>query len=76
MYLQLRLSVLNSSKTAYSAFVFDADSFFESYSFGAASGRSSNPDKFCCEIYLKVGIQNPHLSSQANVRPIDAPFGL
>ncbi|KAL5359834.1 Rad9-domain-containing protein [Aspergillus floccosus] len=50
----LRLSVLNSSKTAYSAFVFDADSFFESYSFGVARGRNSRPDKFCCEIYLKA----------------------
>ncbi|KAG2413670.1 hypothetical protein HFD88_002859 [Aspergillus terreus] len=50
----LRLSVLNSSKTAYSAFVFDSDSFFESFSFGVASGRNPHPDKFCCEIYLKA----------------------
>ncbi|KAL4897852.1 DNA repair protein rad9 [Aspergillus ambiguus] len=53
-YDMLRLSVLNSSKTAYTAFVFDADSFFENYSFGAASGRNPRPDKFCCEIYLKA----------------------
>ncbi|KAF9893882.1 hypothetical protein FE257_010052 [Aspergillus nanangensis] len=50
----LRLSVLNSSKTAYSAFVFDADSFFETYAFGISGGRNARPDKFACQLYLKA----------------------
>ena len=44
--------------TGYSAFVFEADKFFEDYSFsisgdGTAS-RSVRADRFCCQIYLKV----------------------
>ncbi|BCR88017.1 putative DNA repair protein rad9 [Aspergillus chevalieri] len=56
----LRLSVLNSTKTAYSAFVLEADSFFENYTFSPSSDISSasrsnrRPDRFCCQIYLKA----------------------
>ena len=55
---KLRLSALNSTKTGYSAFVFEADKFFENYSFiinkdGPAS-RNVRSDRFCCQIYLKV----------------------
>ncbi|PWY73646.1 DNA repair protein rad9 [Aspergillus heteromorphus CBS 117.55] len=54
----LRLSVLNSTKTAYSAFAFEADSFFESYSFGVAMGgsssRTTNPNKFSCQVLIKA----------------------
>ena len=55
--LQLRLSVLNSTKTAYSAFAFDSEGFFETYSFSlgtiSSAGRSN---RFCCQVYIKVGI--------------------
>lgn len=55
---KLRLSALNSTKTGYSAFVFEADKYFENYSFviskeGPAS-RNVRSDRFCCQIYLKV----------------------
>ncbi|KKK15089.1 DNA repair protein [Aspergillus rambellii] len=54
----LRLSTLNTSKTAYSAFAFGADSFFESYSFGivrnVGNSRSLRPNKFTCQVYLKA----------------------
>ncbi|PYI10404.1 DNA repair protein rad9 [Aspergillus sclerotiicarbonarius CBS 121057] len=54
----LRLSVLNLTKTAYSAFVFEADSFFESYSFGrgrgGSSSRATRPDKFSCQVLIKA----------------------
>ncbi|EYE97531.1 putative DNA repair protein rad9 [Aspergillus ruber CBS 135680] len=56
----LRLSVLNSTKTAYSAFVLEADDFFEKYSFSpnkdisSASSSNRRPDRFCCQIYLKA----------------------
>lgn len=56
--IQLRLSVLNSSKTSYSAFALDANIFFQDYSFGimrdASSTRNRQPNKFCCQVYLKV----------------------
>ncbi|RAL11605.1 putative DNA repair protein rad9 [Aspergillus homomorphus CBS 101889] len=49
----LRLSVLNITKTAYAAFVFEADKFFESYSFG----------------WVAIGLnQRPPMESQANIR--------
>lgn len=53
---QLRLSVLNSTKTAYSAFVLEADSFFEDYSFNPNTASSSNghSNRFCFQVYLKV----------------------
>lgn len=51
--------MLNSTKTAYSAFVFEADGFFESYSFGrvrnGSSSRTAHPDKFSCQVLIKVG---------------------
>ncbi|KAE8329048.1 Rad9-domain-containing protein [Aspergillus sergii] len=54
----LRLSVLNSTKTAYAAFVFEADTFFESYSFdmprGSRASRTGRPDRFCCQLYIKA----------------------
>ncbi|KAL4917314.1 Rad9-domain-containing protein [Aspergillus aurantiobrunneus] len=48
----LRLSALNSSKTAYSAFVFEAESFFERYGFGL--GGDTGAGKFSCQVYLKA----------------------
>lgn len=55
---QLRLSALNSTKTAYSSFALDADAFFEDYSFSigrdASTSGNVRPDRFCCQIYLKV----------------------
>lgn len=53
----LRLSVINSSKTAYAAFVFDGASFFTTYSF-SHDGQSENvwSDRFCCQVYLKVRV--------------------
>ncbi|XHG02437.1 hypothetical protein AWENTII_005788 [Aspergillus wentii] len=51
----LRLSALNLTKTAYSAFVFEADKFFENYSFEMNNPpRGSRPDRFCCQILLKA----------------------
>ncbi|GIJ88725.1 hypothetical protein Asppvi_007652 [Aspergillus pseudoviridinutans] len=51
----LRLSVINSSKTAYAAFVLDGASFFTTYSF-SHNGQSENirSDRFSCQIYLKA----------------------
>ncbi|CEL01375.1 hypothetical protein ASPCAL00959 [Aspergillus calidoustus] len=53
----LRLSALNSSKTAYSAFAFDSYAFFENYDLNADrnAGRSrSRGGKFSCQVYLKA----------------------
>ncbi|PYH47530.1 putative DNA repair protein rad9 [Aspergillus saccharolyticus JOP 1030-1] len=53
----LRLSVLNVTKTAYAAFAFDADKFFESYSFGVNRNHLSpgvETHKFCCQILIKA----------------------
>ncbi|RAH40528.1 putative DNA repair protein rad9 [Aspergillus brunneoviolaceus CBS 621.78] len=53
----LRLSVLNSTKTAYAAFAFDADKFFESYSFGVDRRNMSagvQSHKFCCQVLIKA----------------------
>ncbi|KAL4931338.1 putative DNA repair protein rad9 [Aspergillus undulatus] len=44
----LRLSALNSSKTAYASFVFDPETFFETYVFGYSAG------KFSCQLLLKA----------------------
>ena len=57
---KLRLSVLNSTKTAYSAFVLEADNFFENYSFtpsrdNSSTSNASGRDRFCCQVFLKVG---------------------
>lgn len=56
--IKLRLSVLNSAKTSYTAFALEADSFFQDYSFGilrdANSARLGQSNKFCCQVYLKV----------------------
>ncbi|KAL2834404.1 Rad9-domain-containing protein [Aspergillus cavernicola] len=59
-YNLLRLSALNSSKTAYSAFIFEADSFFEKYDFGLgrdsgpSQSRSSRAEKFSCQVYIRA----------------------
>ncbi|KAL4871847.1 hypothetical protein BDV12DRAFT_183421 [Aspergillus spectabilis] len=51
----LRLSALNLSKTAYSAFAFEAENFFERYEFGLGRrSRSSDAGKFSCQVYLKA----------------------
>ncbi|KAL2872383.1 putative DNA repair protein rad9 [Aspergillus lucknowensis] len=53
----LRLSALNSSKTAYAAFAFESDSFFESYTFEPdtnAGGSRTRGGKFSCQVYLKT----------------------
>ncbi|KAL4944582.1 hypothetical protein BDV06DRAFT_220100 [Aspergillus oleicola] len=44
----LRLSALNSSKTAFAAFVFEPETFFERYDFYYTNG------KFSCQVYLKA----------------------
>lgn len=60
VWFKLRLSALNSTKTAYSAFVLEADSFFENYSFSpsrdtsSASSSNRRPYRFCCKIFLRV----------------------
>lgn len=62
---QLRLSALNSTKTAFASFACEREVFFEAYSFnvcrgGRASsqqqstGSSASGDRFYCQIYLKV----------------------
>ncbi|KAN0076474.1 Rad9 domain containing protein [Elaphomyces granulatus] len=55
-YDQLRLSALNSTKTAYSSFLFDANKFFSRFSFSIRRGDPRNPssDRFSCQIYLKA----------------------
>ncbi|KAL2815727.1 Rad9-domain-containing protein [Aspergillus granulosus] len=53
----LRLSALNSSKTAYSAFAFESDDFFENYTFDTDryAGRSrARGEKFSCQVHLKA----------------------
>ncbi|KAL5339572.1 Rad9-domain-containing protein [Aspergillus crustosus] len=51
----LRLSALNLSKTAYSAFAFEAETFFEKYEFGSERrSRSSDVAKFSCQVLLKA----------------------
>lgn len=55
---KLRLSTLNTAKTAYASFVLDSGKFFSKYSFSARGGQSSSGqryvDKFACQMYLKV----------------------
>ncbi|OQD75386.1 hypothetical protein PENDEC_c007G06151 [Penicillium decumbens] len=54
----LRLSALNSTKTAFASFVCEKESFFEAYSFNVRKNvRSSNGtagDRFYCQILLKA----------------------
>ncbi|OJJ46704.1 hypothetical protein ASPZODRAFT_2130135 [Penicilliopsis zonata CBS 506.65] len=54
----LRLSTLNSTRTAYSAFGLEADKFFQSYAFSRRiedeTARADPLDRFCCQIYLKA----------------------
>ncbi|KAH8691291.1 putative DNA repair protein rad9 [Talaromyces proteolyticus] len=55
----LRLSTLNTAKTAYVSFVFDSEKFFSKYSFSLrkdanASGTSQSLHRFSCQIYLKA----------------------
>ncbi|KAJ5604737.1 Rad9/Ddc1 [Penicillium lagena] len=61
----LRLSAINSTKTAYAAFAFARELFFEAYAFSTdgnsraarhhQSTTSSAPsDRFCCQIYIKA----------------------
>ncbi|KAJ5599625.1 hypothetical protein N7450_000692 [Penicillium hetheringtonii] len=57
----LRLSVLNSTKTAFASFVCEKDIFFESYSFqvrtdGRASYQNQNQgqERFYCQILIKA----------------------
>ncbi|EAW13939.1 putative DNA repair protein rad9 [Aspergillus clavatus NRRL 1] len=51
----LRLSVLNSTKTGYAAFVFEKDGFLASYSFARESiARDARSERFCCQIYIKT----------------------
>ncbi|KAL1992169.1 hypothetical protein VTN49DRAFT_4201 [Thermomyces lanuginosus] len=50
-YDQLRLSTLNSSKTAYASFVFDSTKFFSAYSFSLPRRGSG---RFSCQLYLKA----------------------
>jgi len=46
------------TKTAYASFVFDADKFFEKFSFSIRkndpAARKISSDRFSCQIYLKV----------------------
>ena len=56
---KLRLSTLNTAKTAYASFVLDSGKFFSKYSFSARGGQQSSSgqryvDKFACQMYLKV----------------------
>ncbi|GAM37014.1 DNA repair protein [Talaromyces pinophilus] len=55
----LRLSTLNTAKTAYASFVLDSGKFFSKYSFSARGGQQSSSgqryvDKFACQMYLKA----------------------
>jgi cell cycle checkpoint control protein RAD9A len=59
MDLQLVLTALNSSKSAYASFSLDATVFFEKYNFNpsTAKGRQSLDDdeaRFTCQLYNKV----------------------
>ncbi|KAI9368498.1 Rad9-domain-containing protein [Aspergillus egyptiacus] len=47
----LRLSALNSSKTAYAAFVFEPEKFFERYEFDLNGNAGS---KFSCQVYIRT----------------------
>ena len=62
--LKLRLSALNSTKTAFASFVCEKDVFFESYSFqvrndGRASFQNQNQgqERFYCQILIRVSIK-------------------
>jgi hypothetical protein len=51
--LQLTLTALNLSKTAYASFALDAQSFFITYTFNASSPSSSG-DRFTCQLYNRA----------------------
>lgn len=55
---KLRLSALNSTKTAFASFACPKEPFFEAYSFDVRrdgqSSRQQGPDRFYCQILLKV----------------------
>jgi cell cycle checkpoint control protein RAD9A len=58
---KLRLSALNTTKTGYASFVFDADKFFSRFSFSLRRNKNTAAgiqagDRFACQIYLKVFI--------------------
>lgn len=58
---KLRLSALNSTKTAFASFVCEKEPFFEAYSFNVrreirSSSSSTAGDRFYCQILLKVNI--------------------
>ncbi|KAL3474876.1 Rad9-domain-containing protein [Aspergillus californicus] len=52
----LRLSALNSSKTAYAAFIFAENKFFENYEFSSRRRNTDEfrPEKFSCQVYIKA----------------------
>ncbi|KAJ5172639.1 Rad9/Ddc1 [Penicillium capsulatum] len=54
----LRLSALNSTKTAFASFACLKESFFEAYSFDVQrndrSSHQQGPERFYCQIYLKA----------------------
>ncbi|EEA20995.1 hypothetical protein TMatcc_000999 [Talaromyces marneffei ATCC 18224] len=54
----LRLSTLNTAKTAYASFVLDSSKFFFKYSFSARGAQQSSGqryvDKFACQMYIKA----------------------
>ncbi|KAB2579954.1 Rad9 [Lasiodiplodia theobromae] len=49
---KLSLTALNSSKSAYASFAFDASKFFSSYSFAPAAANVDG--RFTCRIYNKA----------------------
>jgi cell cycle checkpoint control protein RAD9A len=62
-HVKLRLSALNSTKTAFASFVCEKESFFEAYSFNVrrdvrSSSGSTAGDRFYCQILLKVTCSN------------------
>lgn len=63
---QLSLTALNSSKSAYASFAFDASKFFSSYSFAPAAANVDG--RFTCRIYNKVRYPSGPLSSRLTVR--------
>lgn len=57
--IQLVLTALNSSKSAYASFSLDKTTFFEEYDFGAARSqnqhaREDGEPRFTCQMYNKV----------------------
>lgn len=53
--IQLRLSALNSTKTAFASFACAREVFFEAYSFTVRRSAAGNGgDRFYCQILIKV----------------------